>query len=78
MVKGKREGFAFTPENYKIMVAGMVLVVLGFILMVGGGSEDPNQFNPEIFSARRITVAPMVVLAGYAVVLLSIMRKPKE
>lgn len=78
MNKLKKEGFAFEKENYKFMVIGLLIVTLGYILMIGGGSEDPAEFNPEIFSTRRITVAPLLVLAGYTVVLYSIMRKAKD
>ena len=55
------------PTNYKILIAGLVVIFIGFLLMMGGGSEDPNKFNPEIFSTRRITVAPIVVLLGFAI-----------
>ena len=78
MIKGKREGFAFGHENYRLIIIGVVLVVLGFLLMVGGGSDSPDKFSPDIFSTRRITVAPIVVLAGYMVVLFSIMKRSKE
>jgi len=75
----KKTGFAFGKENYKILIIGVVIVVLGYILMVGGGSDDPNVFNAEeIFSVRRVRVAPMVILAGFVVVLVGIMKKPKE
>jgi hypothetical protein len=77
MNKEKQEGFAFGKENYTYLIAGVLLVILGFILMSGGGSDDPAKFNPEIFSTRRITVAPILILAGYTVVLLGIMKKPK-
>jgi len=52
--------------------------VVGFILMAGGGSEDPNVFNEEIFSTRRITIAPIVVLIGFVIEIFAIMRKPKD
>lgn len=71
-------GFVFGPTNYKIMIAGLVVIFIGFLLMMGGGSEDPNKFNPEIFSTRRITVAPIVVLIGFAIEVIAIMYKPKN
>ncbi len=75
----KKQGFAFGKENYRILIAGVLIVVLGYILMIGGGTEDPNYFNAdEIFSTRRITIAPIVVLAGFVVVLLGIMKKSKD
>ena len=70
--------FAFGRENYIITGIGMVLIVVGFILMAGGGSDDPNVFNEEIFSTTRITVAPLVVLAGFALEIIGIMYRSKE
>jgi len=78
MTKGKKEGFAFGKLNYQILLAGVALIVIGFILMSGGGSDDPNVFNPEIFSPRRITVAPIVVLLGFATVMAAVMKKSKD
>ena len=78
MIKGKREGFAFGHENYRLLLIGLAAVILGFLLMIGGGSEDPNKFSPEIFSFRRLTLAPMVVLLGYMIVLVAIMKKSKD
>ena len=78
MAKGKKEGFAFGKVNYKIMLVGIALLVIGYLLMVGGGSDDPKVFNPEIFSFRRITLAPIIVLAGFAAVMFAIMKKAKE
>ena len=68
---------AFDKMNYYIILAGIGVLILGYLLMIGGGSEDPNQFNPEIFSARRITVAPITLLIGFGVVLYGIMKSPK-
>lgn len=70
--------FAFGKENYRLMLLGLVFIMVGFLLMIGGGSEDPNVFNPDIFSFRRITLAPMLVLAGYAIEIYAIMKKPKD
>ena len=70
--------FAFGRDNYMIILGGVALLVLGYVLMVGGGSETPDKYNPEIFSARRITVAPITLLIGFAVVLYGIMKKPKQ
>jgi hypothetical protein len=67
------KGFAFGPMNFKIMIAGILVILVGFLLMMGGGSEDPNVFNPEIFSSRRITVAPIVVLLGFAIEVFAIL-----
>ena len=78
MAKGKKEGFAFGKVNYKIMLVGIALLVIGYLLMVGGGADDPKVFSPEIFSFRRITLAPIIVLAGFAAVMFAIMKKAKE
>lgn len=64
--------------NYKLLIAGLVVIFIGFLLMMGGGSDDPNKFNPEIFSTRRITVAPIVVLLGFAIEVVAILYKPKK
>jgi hypothetical protein len=77
MNKEKKDGFAFSKDNYTYLIAGVCLVILGFMLMSGGGSDDPSKFNPEIFSTRRITVAPICILVGYIVVLWGIMKKTK-
>ncbi len=71
-------GFALGKENYKLMAIGFAVIVLGFILMAGGGSDDPNVFNPDIFSFRRITLAPVVLLFGFAFEIFAIMKKPKK
>jgi len=74
-----QSSFAFTRENYKIMLVGIALLVIGFLLMIGGGSDDPNKFTgDELFSFRRITLSPIVILIGFVVVLFAIMKKPKE
>ena len=74
----ENKGFGIAKENYKFFLAGVVLIVLGYLLMMGGGSDDPNVFNPEIFSFRRITLAPLVCLAGFATIMVAIMRRPKS
>ena len=61
-----------------LLIAGSVLIVIGFFLMAGGGSDDPTVFSEEIFSTRRITVAPIVILLGFAVEIYAIMKKPKD
>lgn len=72
-----KQQFLFDKSNYMFMIAGVVLVVLGFILMSGGKSEDPTKFNyDEIYSATRITIAPIMILLGFAVEIYAIMKKP--
>jgi hypothetical protein len=69
---------AFTRMNYMMLIGGIGLITLGYLLMIGGGSDDPNVFNPAIFDFRRITLAPMVCLAGFVVILVAIMWRPKN
>ncbi|TCN73299.1 DUF3098 domain-containing protein [Acetobacteroides hydrogenigenes] len=73
----ERKNFALGKENLKLILIGFVIVILGFVLMSGGGSTDPNVFDESIFSFRRITLAPIVVLAGFGFVVYAIMKKPK-
>jgi hypothetical protein len=68
----------FGQKNYKFLFVGLALIVLGFILMAGGGSDDPNIWNPEIFNFRRIRLAPMIILLGLAVEIYAIMSNPKK
>ncbi|TKG90123.1 DUF3098 domain-containing protein [Puteibacter caeruleilacunae] len=80
--KGKEapanNGFALGKENYRLLLIGFAIIVLGFLLMIGGGSEDPNVFDDEVFNFRRITLAPMVVLLGFLFEIYAIMKKPKS
>ncbi|MSP66090.1 MAG: DUF3098 domain-containing protein [Flavobacteriaceae bacterium] len=69
--------FLFERKNYAIMIAGIALIVLGLALMTGGGSEDPSVYNPELFSSRRIIVAPFLIVLGLALEVWAIMHKPK-
>ena len=71
-------GFALGKENYKLMAIGFAIIVVGFILMTGGKSNDTNVFNPDIFSFRRITLAPIILLFGFAFEIYAIMKKPKS
>lgn len=68
--------FLFEKVNYKILLVGIALIALGFILMAGGGSEDPNVFSEDIFSWRRIRLAPTVVLIGFGVTIYAILKNP--
>jgi uncharacterized membrane protein len=72
-MKSKKE-FIFSRANYKLMLIGFVVITLGFVLMVGGGSDDPNVFNPEIFHFRRIRLAPALVLIGFGIEVAAILR----
>lgn len=69
---------AFTRVNYRLLLIGIGIVLLGYVLMAGGGSGDPNVFEEsEIFHPRRVTVAPIVCMIGYLFVVYAIMKKPK-
>jgi hypothetical protein len=73
-----RSGFAFGKENYRLLLIGLALIVLGFLLMIGGGSKDPKVFSMAIFDFQRPTLAPLLILAGYVVEIFAIMKKPKD
>ena len=70
--------FAFGKENYKLLILGLIVITVGFLLMIGGGSDDPNVFSEDIFSFRRMTLAPILILAGYIIEIYAIMKKPKD
>jgi len=70
-------GFPLGRENYKLMAIGFGIIILGFILMAGGGSNDPTVFNPDIFNFRRITLAPLVLLFGFIFEIYAIMKKSR-
>jgi membrane-bound ClpP family serine protease len=74
----KKFDFALGKENYILLAIGFVIIIIGFLLMMGGRSEDPNVFNEEIFSFRRITLAPLVVLFGFLFEIYAIMKKPRQ
>jgi len=76
--KKEKLNFALGRENYKLLAIGFGIIVIGFLLMLGGKSDDPNKFSEDIFSFRRITLAPIVVLAGFIFEIWAIMKKPKE
>lgn len=82
MAKKKAEkakpDFPLQKENYILIIIGFVIIIVGFLLMIGGKADNPNEFNPAIFSFRRITLAPIVVLFGFAFEIWAIMKKPKE
>ncbi len=73
----EKQTFVFERKNYVLLIAGIVLMIFGYLLMMGGGSEDPNVFNPEIFSAQRIIIAPMFIIAGLVLEVFAIMIKGK-
>ncbi len=74
----KKIEFALGKENYKLLAIGFGIIILGFLLMIGGKAESPEVFSEEIFSFRRITLAPVIVLIGFVFEIYAIMKKPKE
>lgn len=74
----EKPNFALGPENYKLLAIGFVIIVIGFLLMIGGKTDSPDKFSENIFSFRRITLAPIVVLAGFIFEIWAIMKKPKD
>lgn len=71
--------FGFDPANYKWLYIGLAINILGFLLMIGGGSNNPNVFKEsELFSSVRITLAPMLIVVGYIVIFYAIMKRNKN
>jgi len=73
-----KQEFIFQRKNYKFMLIGLAFIALGFILMAGGGSDDPNVFNPEIYSWRRIRLAPALILIGFGIEVYAILLNPNK
>lgn len=73
-----KRDFALGKENFIILGAAAILIIIGFILMSGGSSPDGVSFNPEIFNTRRIVLAPLVTVAGFALVVVGILRNSKD
>ena len=74
----KKTASIFTKENYKWMLIGGLVMLAGFLLMIGGKSADPNVFNKdEVYSFRRITLAPLLIIGGLIIEIYAIMKKPK-
>ena len=70
--------FLFDKINYKILLIGIGVIALGFVLMAGGGSDDPNVFSEDIFNFRRIRLAPTTVLIGFGITVYAILKNPKK
>ena len=77
-MENKEQGFLFEKVNYKILLVGIAVIAIGFVLMSGGGSDNPAVFNNEIFSFRRIRLAPTMVLIGFGITIYSILKSPKK
>lgn len=77
-MSNSNDTFVFTRENYKLMIIGLVVVFLGYILMVGGASDDPTKFSPAIFNTQRLTISPILIIIGFIIEIFAIMKKPKQ
>ena len=73
-----KTNFAFGKENFMLIAVAVVIIAVGFILMSGGASEDGVSFNPEIFSTRRIVVAPVVTMVGFLLMIFAILKTPNK
>lgn len=78
VTKQQKIEFIFGKKNYQWLLIGLGVIALGFILMSGGGSDDPNVFNPEIYSWRRIRLAPAIILIGFGIEVYAILLNPNK
>ena len=69
------EQLTLTIKNYILLIAGLVVIIIGMVLMAGGGSDDPNVFNYDMFSWRRITLAPILIVGGFAFEVYALLKK---
>jgi len=70
--------FAFTKQNYILLIVGVALICIGLFMMIGGGSDDPTVFSDAIFDSQRLTIAPILIAVGFIVEIFAIMHKPKD
>ena len=70
--------FTFKKKNYILLIIGLTFMAIGLILMVGGGSENPTKFSPEIFNFQRLTLAPILLAIGFIIEIIAIMYKEKN
>lgn len=75
--KTEKVQFAFGKLNYQLMFIGLAFLLLGYVLMIGGGSDDPNKFSWDLFNFQRITLAPILLLIGFVIEIFAIMKRPK-
>ena len=73
----EKQGFAFGKQNYIWMIIGVVVLILGYILLSGGGSENPDEFNYALFDTRRLVIAPILIVGGLVIEVYAIMKKSK-
>lgn len=69
--------FSMPSKNVKYIALGLAVMIVGFVLMIGGGSDDPAVFNPAMFNFRRLVVSPIVIIAGIVMIIVAIMKTPK-
>jgi predicted permease len=74
----KEEKFLFQRENYILFGIGLAFIILGFILMTGGGSDNPQIYNEELFNSRRIIFSPLLIVVGFVIEVFAILRRPKS
>ena len=70
--------FAFTKNNYILLGVGVTFIIIGLFLMQGGGSEEPSNFNEELFNFQRITLAPIIIVTGFIINVFAILYSPKK
>lgn len=75
--KPKTMKFAFDKKNYMFLIIGIVLLIIGYVALSGGGTNDPNKFSEALFSTRRMVIAPIILFLGYCTIAYGIMIKPK-
>lgn len=76
--QGNETKMPFSRDNYLWVLIGLAFLLIGFLLMIGGGSDDPDVFNEAIFNFRRLTLAPILVLIGFGIQIYAIMKRPKK
>ncbi len=76
--KNENQDFAFGKSNYKWLLIGIACLFVGYLLMIGGGSTDPNVFNYGMFNFQRLTLSPILLIAGYMIGIYAIMKKPEN
>ena len=77
-MENNHKEFPLRKINFQLLAIGFVVVIIGFMLMSGGGSDDPNVFSPDVFSFRRIVLAPIVIVLGFVFEIFAILYKPKN
>ena len=70
--------FSLPSKNVRFILIGLIVMVAGYILMIGGGSSDPQVFNYEMFNFRRLVLSPLLVILGIVIIIVAIMRRPKD